>query len=131
MASRCICIAAYMWLCACTPNFQSASDVWHFDAYTSDNGGSKKYKYRYVVTYKDESKQYNSPDIDKQTVVFARAMGADKDCDIVHYYPDRKIWFLEVGSGPWARLEPADALVSYCNASSNVRTQLIVPGELD
>jgi hypothetical protein len=74
---------------------------------------------------------YNSPDIDKQTVVFARAMGADNDCDIVHYYSDRKIWFLEVGSGPWARLEPADSLVSYCNASSNVRTQLIVPGELD
>jgi hypothetical protein len=72
---------------------------------------------------------YNSPDIDRQQVIFARAMGADEDCDVVHYYPDRKIWFLDVDDQPWARLRPADSLVSYCNASPLLRTQLILPGE--
>jgi hypothetical protein len=72
---------------------------------------------------------YNSPDIDSQKVIFARAMGAENDCDVVHYYEDRKIWFLEVGVQPWPKLEPADALISYCNASPNLKASLLVPGE--
>ncbi|HVH86927.1 MAG TPA: hypothetical protein VM912_09390 [Terriglobales bacterium] len=73
---------------------------------------------------------YNTPDIDSQKVIFARALGAEKDCDLVHYYDNRRIWFVRVGLGPWARLEPADSLVSYCNASPTLKATLTVPGEL-
>ena len=73
---------------------------------------------------------YNGPDIDSQKIIFARALGADKDCSLVHYYEDRKIWFVDVGLNSWAQLEPADSLVSYCNASPNLKATLIIPGEL-
>ena len=73
---------------------------------------------------------YNTPDIDSQKVVLARALGAEKDCNLVHYYQDRKIWFADVGLEPWPELRSADALVSYCNASPELRANLIVPGEL-
>jgi hypothetical protein len=73
---------------------------------------------------------YNSPDIDSQKVIFARALGADKDCDLVHYYYNRTIWFLEVGPEPWPQLQSADSLIAYCNASPILRATLIVPGEL-
>jgi hypothetical protein len=73
---------------------------------------------------------YNSPDIDSQKVIFARALGADKDCDLVHYYYNRNIWFLEVGSALWPQLQSADSLIAYCNASPILRATLIVPGEL-
>jgi hypothetical protein len=45
-------------------HFQTANDVLHFDAYTSDNNGSRKYKYRYIVNYKDESKTFNAQDVE-------------------------------------------------------------------
>lgn len=73
---------------------------------------------------------YNTPDIDSQKVVLARALGAEKDCNLVHYYQDRKIWFVDVGLDPWPELRSADALVSYCDASPELRANLIVPGEL-
>ena len=73
---------------------------------------------------------YNTPDIDSQKVIFARALGAQKDCDFIHYYGERKIWFAHVGLGPWARLEPADSLVSYCNASPTLKAKLMIAGEL-
>ena len=73
---------------------------------------------------------YNSPDIDSQKVVLARSLGAEKDCDLVQYYENRKIWFLEIGEQPWPKLQMADSLVSYCNAAPNLRATLIIPGEL-
>ena len=73
---------------------------------------------------------YNSPDIDSQKVVLARSLGAEKDCDLIQYYENRKIWFLEIGEQPWPKLQAADSLVSYCNASPNLRATLIIPGEL-
>jgi hypothetical protein len=36
-------------------HFSKAEDVWHFRAYTSDNNGSKKYKYSYKVNYDNEA----------------------------------------------------------------------------
>lgn len=73
---------------------------------------------------------YNTPDIDSQKVIVARALGAEKDCNLVHYYQNRKIWFADIGLDPWPKLRSADALVSYCNASPELRAKLIVPGEL-
>jgi len=73
---------------------------------------------------------YNTPDIDAQKIVFARALGATKDCDLVHYYQDRNVWFAEVGADPWPQLMPADSLISYCNASPDLKAKLVVPGEL-
>ncbi|MFL6438968.1 MAG: hypothetical protein ACJ71Q_15420 [Terriglobales bacterium] len=73
---------------------------------------------------------YNGPDIDSQKIIFARSLGADKDCNLVHYYEDRKIWFVDVGLNPWPQLKPADSLISYCNASPNLKATLIIPGEL-
>jgi hypothetical protein len=109
---------------------------WNFDRdrivkQLTEEGG----KHVLLVHYSDQHSPheewvYNSPNIDQQQVIFARAMGADQDCDLVHYYQDRKIWFLDVDDEPWARLRPADSLVSYCNASPSLRTQLILPGEV-
>jgi hypothetical protein len=109
---------------------------WNFDRdrivkQLTEEGG----KHVLLVHYSDQHSPheewvYNSPNIDQQEVIFARAMGADQDCDLVHYYQDRKIWFLDVDDEPWARLRPADSLVSYCNASPSLRTQLILPGEV-
>ncbi len=45
-------------------HFQGASDVWHFDAYTTDNSGSRSYKYSYIVNYRDESRTLTSPVVD-------------------------------------------------------------------
>src|SRR5215471_11803074 len=45
-------------------HFQGPSDVWHFDAYTDDNNGSRSYKYSYVVNYRDESRTLTSPVIE-------------------------------------------------------------------
>lgn len=86
---------------------------------------------RYTADHHPEREWvYNGPDIDSQKVIFARALGAEKDCDLVHYYYNRRIWLLEVDDQVWPRLEPAESLISYCNASPNLKATLVVPGEL-
>jgi len=48
---------------------------------------------------------YNSPDIDHQRVVLARAMGKTKDCELMRYYRQRDIWYLYPDGDPWPQLE--------------------------
>src|SRR5947209_1519574 len=91
-------------------HFQSASDVWHFDAYTSDNGGSKKYKYRYVVTYKDESKQYNSPDIETDSESLTIAVGELGIFDVV----------VEAGAMDSTKVPQAEVTLHYEDPDNNV-----------
>ncbi len=43
---------------------------------------------------------YNSADIDRQRVVFARDLGADEDEKLLAYYPDRTAWVLEPDARP-------------------------------
>jgi hypothetical protein len=43
---------------------------------------------------------YNGADIDSQTVVFARDLGADENEKLLGYYPDRKPWLLEPDARP-------------------------------
>ena len=38
---------------------------------------------------------YNSPEIDKQKVILARAMSAEEDCALIRHYPGRQTWILE------------------------------------
>jgi hypothetical protein len=43
---------------------------------------------------------YNSADIDRQTVVFARDLGAEENEKLRAYYPDRRSWLLEPDATP-------------------------------
>jgi hypothetical protein len=43
---------------------------------------------------------YNGADIDRQTVVFARDLGAEENEKLRSYYPDRKAWLLEPDARP-------------------------------
>jgi hypothetical protein len=43
---------------------------------------------------------YNGADIDGQTVVFARDLGAPENEKLRAYYPDRKAWLLEPDARP-------------------------------
>jgi hypothetical protein len=52
---------------------------------------------------------YNGPDIDQQTVVFARSLGAARDVEVQKYYPNRHLWQAWLKpSGELARLTPYD-----------------------
>jgi hypothetical protein len=43
---------------------------------------------------------YNAPDIDTSKVVWAREMDAAHNLELMHYYPDRKVWLVEPDSLP-------------------------------
>ena len=43
---------------------------------------------------------YNSADIDRQSVVFARDLGAGENENLLAYYPDRTAWLLEPDARP-------------------------------
>ena len=43
---------------------------------------------------------YNSADIDRQSVVFARDLGAEENEKLLAYYPDRATWLLEPDARP-------------------------------
>jgi hypothetical protein len=40
---------------------------------------------------------YNEPDIDAAKVIFARDMGADKNRELLAYYPERRVWRIVIG----------------------------------
>lgn len=43
---------------------------------------------------------YNEPDIDRSRVIFARDMGAEKNRELLAYYPDRRVWHVLIrGNG--------------------------------
>ncbi len=42
---------------------------------------------------------YNEPDIDHARIVFARDMGASKNEELLHYYPNRRVWNVLLGGG--------------------------------
>ncbi len=48
---------------------------------------------------------YNDADIDSAKVIWARDMGKDGNRELLHYFSDRKIWFLN-GDSPAPRLVP-------------------------
>jgi hypothetical protein len=47
---------------------------------------------------------YNGADIDGAAVIWARDMGAEKNRELVNYFPDRRVWLLDAGpsSGSFA-----------------------------
>jgi hypothetical protein len=50
-------------------HFQGPNDVFHFDAYTSENAGSRKYKYSYIVNYRSENKTFEGgAEVDHETL---------------------------------------------------------------
>jgi hypothetical protein len=42
---------------------------------------------------------YNHADIDGSKVVWARSLGAEKDAELLRYYPNRDVWMLEENAG--------------------------------
>lgn len=52
---------------------------------------------KYPATHNAEVQWINNKaDIDNARVVWAYSMGDEKDCELIRYFPDRKIWFLQV-----------------------------------
>ena len=49
----------------------------------------------------------NEADIDNSKIVWAYSMGIQKDCELIKYFYDRKVWFLLV------RDNPNDSLIPY------------------
>ena len=43
---------------------------------------------------------YNAADIDGSKVVWARDMGAAKNCELMRYFPDRRVWLVEPDFAP-------------------------------
>lgn len=64
---------------------------------------------RYWPKHKVTEWVYNSADIDKQTVVFARDLGPNENEQLRAYYPDRNLWLLEPDATP-PRLSPYQQL---------------------
>jgi hypothetical protein len=58
---------------------------------------------------------YNSPDIDSQSVVIAHSMGNAEDCQLMSYYPRRKVWFLYPDEGTWPELVAVDPSAFSCS----------------
>jgi len=63
-----------------------------------------------IVTYDLKSYDtfewvYNEPDIDGDRIVFARDMGADKNEELMRYYPNRRVWRVVVEKDRVASLE--------------------------
>ena len=53
---------------------------------------------------------YNGADIDRQRVVWARDMGADKNEELLRYFENRRVWLLEADDVP-PKLQPYSATV--------------------
>jgi hypothetical protein len=51
---------------------------------------------------------YNGPDIDHSKVVWAREMDASNNLELMHYYPERKVWLVEPDTIP-ATISPYPA----------------------
>ena len=51
---------------------------------------------------------YNRVDIDGSKVVWAREMDAEDNLELIHYYPNRRVWLMEPDAIP-ARIEPYPA----------------------
>jgi hypothetical protein len=49
---------------------------------------------------------YNSPEIDKQPVIFARWMSNAENCELIRHYSNRQVWLLQAERRPWTVLIP-------------------------
>ena len=54
---------------------------------------------------------YNGADIDRQKVVWARDMGAEKNEELLRYYSDRRVWLLDADEVPQKLVPYADSNV--------------------
>jgi hypothetical protein len=54
----------------------------------------------------DQDWIYNSPEIDKQSVIFARWMSDAENCELIHHYSTRRVWLLQTERRPWTVLIP-------------------------
>lgn len=70
-------------------------------------GGKHLILVRYAPTHDLHSEYvFNSASIDSSSIVWARDMGAEKNKEIIGYYPDRKVWL-------WQPDKAIDALTPY------------------
>ena len=58
---------------------------------------------------------YNAADIDGSKVVWAREMDAADNLELIHYYPNRRVWLVEPDAIP-ARITPYPIPVAVGNA---------------
>jgi hypothetical protein len=54
---------------------------------------------------------YNSADIDHEPVIWARDMGYLKNLELLNYYPDRQVWYVDRGN-PMSLLLPYDRVTA-------------------
>jgi len=66
---------------------------------------------------------YNSPELDRQAVIFARSMGDDADCRLSRHYAGRRIWTLNPDAAdPGGRLRnPCSVLSQYFAILNSMR----------
>jgi hypothetical protein len=57
---------------------------------------------------------YNAPDIDASKVIWAREMDAAENCELIHYYKDRKVWLVQ----PDLRPTPVTPYPTECQGNS-------------
>ena len=50
---------------------------------------------------------YNQPDLDRARVIWARDMGHEANEELIRYYPNRRIWYVDQDDGIM-RLNPYD-----------------------
>jgi len=66
---------------------------------------------------------YNRADIDHSKVIWARDMGPDKNQELLRYYPDRQIWFVDLNDESYHLISDnrrsGDFLVASRSAVSN------------
>lgn len=61
---------------------------------------------------------YNGADLDHASVVWARDMGLAKNQELIAYYRDRQVWYINVADSPVIRLQ------TYDNATAAMRLAL-------
>ncbi|KAF0249655.1 MAG: hypothetical protein FD167_949, partial [bacterium] len=57
---------------------------------------------------------YNEADIDNAKIVWARNMSQEKNCNLVKYFKDRKIWILTIIGGGTVKITPDVSPDSLC-----------------
>jgi hypothetical protein len=68
----------------------------------------------------DQDWIYNRADIDASKIVWARDMGRDANQELLRYYPNRQVWYVDRGSSPL--LVPYAAFLTM-TAPANIRNQ--------
>jgi hypothetical protein len=69
---------------------------------------------------------YNGADLDNARVIWARDMGYAKNRELLDFYPDRKVWYVDHGSFPsW--IQPYDQAVAPPSLTADLPAEAALP----